>query len=58
MLREVKDDYGTDEYCTCETHDYEERICPSEVELFGETDPDNKVCSCCPYCEYQCGLNI
>ncbi len=47
-------DYGTDKYCTCEKHNYDSHTCPYGQEI---NDSDDE-CTCCPYCEHQCCMDI
>jgi len=48
------DDYGTEEYCTCDKHFYEEHVCPFKNEILD----DEELCDCCPHCLYRCYLEI
>ena len=48
-------DYGTDKYCTCNKYNYDEHTCPFQEEVL---DDYKSLCTCCPYCEYQCAMDI
>lgn len=55
MLDQEEDDYGTDEYCTCDMYDYEEHTCPFSE----ESDNDyESLCNCCAFCQHQCAMDI
>jgi hypothetical protein len=47
--------YGNEHRCTCEEFQYEEHTCPFSEEIYGD---DKTLCRCCPYCEYQCSMDI
>ena len=49
------DDYGTDEHCTCDKYHYNEHTCPFDEEI---NDDSGTLCNCCPYCKYQCAMDI
>ena len=49
------DDYGTDEHCTCNKYHYEDHTCPFAEEINNDSE---SMCNCCPYCEYECAMNI
>lgn len=42
--------------CTCNRKDYELHSCPYQADIFNDDDPE--YCSCCPYCEEQCAMDI
>ena len=44
-----------DEKCTCDSDCYDEHPCPFEEDV---NDNSDSTCNCCPYCTYQCGLDI
>ena len=54
-MKKEDDDYGTLDYCTCETHYYDEHPCPFKSEIDGD---DESMCNCCPYCEQNCADDI
>jgi hypothetical protein len=39
--------------CTCDEY-HEAHTCPFSVEI----NENYEECTCCPYCENECGLNI
>lgn len=43
------------EKCTCKEQCYEEHPCPFAQEI---CDDHEKRCNCCPYCTYQCAMDI
>jgi hypothetical protein len=55
VVTNCADDYGTDECCTCDKHHYDEHTCPFAEEI---NDDSETLCNCCPYCEYQCAMDI
>jgi hypothetical protein len=48
------DDFGTEEYCTCEKHDYSLHSCPFKSEI----NHDDTLCNCCPFCQEECYVEI
>lgn len=40
--------------CTCGEQTHEEHTCPFAEEIHSCND----LCNCCPYCEYQCAMDI
>jgi len=55
VVSNCADDYGTDEYCTCDKYTYEEHTCPYAEDINGDSET---LCTCCPYCEHQCCMDI
>ena len=47
--------YGTDEYCTCDKHHYDNQTCPFAEDI---NDDSDTMCNCCPYCEQECAWDI
>jgi len=54
-VKNCADDYGTNEYCTCDKHVYDEHTCPYAEDISGDSET---LCTCCPYCEHQCCMDI
>lgn len=47
--------------CTCGIEEHQEHPCHYALEIGNEYDlPEDEwtVCSCCPYCENQCAMDI
>jgi len=55
VISNCADDYGTDKYCTCDKHTYEEHTCPYAEDISLDSDT---LCTCCPYCEHKCCMDI
>lgn len=45
-----------DEKCTCKDKEHEPHTCPFSMEM--SDGEDDSLCTCCPYCEEQCALDI
>lgn len=52
---QYEDDYGHDDKCTCDNHKYPPHTCPFKEEIVGDHDTE---CTCCPYCEHECSMDI
>ena len=57
MEDKVIDDFGTDEYCTCDKYDYEDHICPFS-EAMNDDNDSLCTCNCCPHCHCNCSMDI
>jgi hypothetical protein len=45
--------------CTCETETHDPHPCPYAEEFKPPNEPvDEEHCTCCPYCESQCAMDI
>ena len=42
-------------HCTCHEGNYEAHNCPFACEIYDDYDTE---CTCCPYCEEQCFMDI